>query len=154
MQWDAEKQQFIQKLWPTHSAGSIVEKIWFQFGEKCNRNMVIGIVHRMQRKKRLEKKGAGVLPKVNNRAAPRQRKPRTMKPKPKPQWKPMIQKYDGPRVRVIRCPCQVVDLESWNCHWPFGDPREPSFYFCGAVVAEGRQYCPTHLTSAYDRRAG
>lgn len=152
MIWDAEKQHFVQKLWPTHSAGAIVEKVWFQFRERCNRNMVIGIVHRMQEKKIIEKKGAGILPKVNNRtASPRERKPRTMKPKPKPQWKPMIQ--NGPRVSGIQCPCTIYDLEYYNCHWPYGDPREPGFYYCGAVVSPDRQYCPTHLKLVHGRDA-
>lgn len=54
-------------------------------------------------------------------------------------------------MRDIQCPCQVVELERYNCRWPIGDPRDPEFFFCGAVVAPDRQYCPTHVNVAYGR---
>jgi GcrA cell cycle regulator len=50
----------------------------------------------------------------------------------------------------IACPCQVIDLESRSCRWPFGDPQQPGFYFCGAVIAGDGPYCPTHRPQAYN----
>ena len=67
--------------------------------------------------------------------------------KPKPEWKPP--EYRGPRISGIQCPCQVVDLEQFNCRWPYGDPLQAGFYFCGAVVVPERQYCPTHTRQAF-----
>ena len=76
-----------------------------------------------------------------------------MKIKPKPEWKPGPPDTRGPRPSGIQCPCQIADLEVYNCHWPIGDPHEPNFYFCGAVVVPDRQYCPTHLKLAHGRDA-
>lgn len=36
-----------------------------------------------------------------------------------------------------------------RCQWPFGDPREPGFRFCGEPAAIGRPYCPEHCARAY-----
>lgn len=45
---------------------------------------------------------------------------------------------------------QIDELERTNCHWPIGDPREPDFFFCGAIKADdGLPYCPHHAAIAY-----
>ena len=36
-----------------------------------------------------------------------------------------------------------------GCRWPFGDPREADFRFCGEPVELGKSYCPTHQKLAY-----
>jgi GcrA cell cycle regulator len=35
------------------------------------------------------------------------------------------------------------------CLWPYGDPKKPSFHFCGAARVEGRPYCNEHMARAY-----
>src|SRR5262245_65191596 len=30
-------------------------------------------------------------------------------------------------------PKTLVDLESDDCRWPLGDPRQPNFHFCGSL---------------------
>ena len=139
LRWDPEKTAAVCQLWPTHSASVIALKIGEMFGFRCTRNSVIGIVHRLGLRK-----GAGTHSQFEIR---QKRLPRVMKMKPKPEWKPQPE-YRGPRVSGIQCPCQVVDLEQFNCRWPYGDPREGRFYFCGAVVYPDRPYCPTHLRQA------
>ena len=52
----------------------------------------------------------------------------------------------------MQCPCSLIELDDINCHWPYGDPREQGFYFCGALVVEGRRYCATHLRLAHEPR--
>jgi len=42
-------------------------------------------------------------------------------------------------------PAQAADDP---CRWPFGDPKKPSFYFCGAPIARGA-YCAAHHARAY-----
>ena len=45
-------------------------------------------------------------------------------------------------------------VPSSGCPWPIGDPREPSFHFCGAARAEpGRPYCAEHRAKSI-KRAG
>jgi GcrA cell cycle regulator len=140
--WNTERTDVVRELYPTHSASIVALRIAEKFGEACTRNSVMGIVYRLK----LQKGGMGHHP-------PHELK-RPMvatmkfKPKPKPEWKPQPE-YSGPRVSGIQCPCQVVDLERYNCHWPIGDPKQSSFYFCGAVVMPDQPYCPTHLKFAY-----
>ena len=158
MQWTNEKQRFVQKLWPTHSAGAIVEKVCFQFGQPCTRNMVIGIVHRMQRKDGLEKKGTGTLPKVNARITrpPREKKVKTMPtPPPAPSFKPKHYPGWDAAAPLNTAPCLIIELNDSRCHWPLGNINEVATLFCGAAAADGWPYCAHHTRMAYvrDRRA-
>ena len=43
----------------------------------------------------------------------------------------------------------VIDLHAPPCQWPFGDPDDEDFHFCGAPVLAGRPYCPEHCGRAY-----
>jgi GcrA cell cycle regulator len=142
--WDTEKTDVVRALYPTHSASIIALKIGELFGRGCTRNSVMGIVYRLK----LQKGGMGHHP--PHQLIQKRAKVAMMKFKPKPEWKPQPE-YNGPRVSGIQCPCQVVDLERYNCHWPIGDPKQSSFYFCGAVVVPEAQYCPTHYAIAYHR---
>lgn len=36
-----------------------------------------------------------------------------------------------------------------TCQWPFGDPQEKSFYFCGLKPVYGKPYCEEHCKIAY-----
>jgi hypothetical protein len=43
---------------------------------------------------------------------------------------------------------KVLALERGRCHWPLGNPKHPSFRFCGrATVRE--PYCEAHHARAY-----
>ncbi|MED5573985.1 MAG: GcrA family cell cycle regulator [Pseudomonadota bacterium] len=39
------------------------------------------------------------------------------------------------------------------CQWPIGNPREPSFHFCGKTAAPDRPYCEEHCAMAYRRKS-
>jgi GcrA cell cycle regulator len=54
----------------------------------------------------------------------------------------------------LKLDCPLLKLTPRQCRWPFGDPHEPSFHFCGAQSArEGVPYCPTHMQMAYQPSA-
>ena len=36
-----------------------------------------------------------------------------------------------------------------ECQWPFGDPQDKDFYFCGAKTLECKPYCQKHCDIAY-----
>ena len=36
-----------------------------------------------------------------------------------------------------------------SCQWPYGDPQEKDFYFCGNIPVENKPYCETHCNIAY-----
>lgn len=36
-----------------------------------------------------------------------------------------------------------------SCQWPFNDPQDDDFHFCGARPAPGKPYCKKHCDVAY-----
>jgi GcrA cell cycle regulator len=48
----------------------------------------------------------------------------------------------------------LADLDDYQCRFPFGNPGEEGFGFCGAPVAAGKPYCPEHCERAYQARQG
>lgn len=42
---------------------------------------------------------------------------------------------------------RLIDLQSWHCRWPLGDPRSDDFRFCGCQKAIG-SYCEHHARIA------
>jgi len=43
----------------------------------------------------------------------------------------------------------MVTLLPNDCRWPFGDPLEPDFHFCGQPKTEGNPYCDFHMRRAF-----
>jgi len=43
----------------------------------------------------------------------------------------------------------LIDLTEHMCRWPYGDPREEGFTFCGRPVYPGKPYCADHVLVAY-----
>ena len=60
--------------------------------------------------------------------------------------KPRVPK---PKVRERARISDVIQLTSQMCRWPFGNPDEEDFYFCGRTVALGKPYCEEHCSIAY-----
>jgi len=46
---------------------------------------------------------------------------------------------------------QLIELGPHDCRWPYGEPGEADFFFCGGPKVEGRSYCPLHCSVAYTR---
>tara|TARA_B100001123_G_C14841617_1_gene840348 strand:- start:421 stop:642 length:222 start_codon:yes stop_codon:yes gene_type:complete len=36
-----------------------------------------------------------------------------------------------------------------SCQWPFGDPQDKDFHFCGSKPVDGKPYCQEHCSIAY-----
>ena len=43
----------------------------------------------------------------------------------------------------------VIDLGPNMCRWPFGDPGDADFHFCGKSTVVGKPYCADHCAIAY-----
>jgi GcrA cell cycle regulator len=43
----------------------------------------------------------------------------------------------------------IVELDAATCRWPIGDPRKPSFGYCGHATRRGSGYCEGHHAIAY-----
>lgn len=57
----------------------------------------------------------------------------------------------SPIKRAPQRPVVIATNSDRPCQWPFGDPGEPDFHFCGREAAPGRPYCPEHVARAYHR---
>ena len=40
-------------------------------------------------------------------------------------------------------------LKRDECRWPYGDPRQKDFYFCGKAKTDGHPYCEFHMRRAF-----
>lgn len=61
------------------------------------------------------------------------------------------------RLKLLDNPAYVTfaELQSHHCKWPFGDPKQPDFRFCGCTRVEGKPYCAAHVITAgklYERK--
>src|SRR5581483_98022 len=46
----------------------------------------------------------------------------------------------------------LMELENCSCRFPYGEPGQPDFFFCGCPTADmtsGRPYCLNHTRTAY-----
>ncbi len=48
-------------------------------------------------------------------------------------------------------PVRLAPIGRAVCKWPFGDPQEDDFHFCGAEAMPGKPYCAEHCARAYTR---
>jgi len=46
-------------------------------------------------------------------------------------------------------PLNLYDLGETMCKWPYGDPQEKNFHFCGELCFENLPYCSEHAVKAY-----
>ena len=46
---------------------------------------------------------------------------------------------------------RLADLGAHDCRWPYGDPKSPTFGFCGRPVVHGKSYCGEHHALSVDR---
>lgn len=42
----------------------------------------------------------------------------------------------------------MEDLKSGMCRWPFGNPEDKDFHFCGDSSDPALPYCETHMAQA------
>lgn len=50
-------------------------------------------------------------------------------------------------------PVRLAPLGKAVCYWPYGDPQDDDFHFCGAEAEPGKPYCAKHCAMAYTRIA-
>jgi GcrA cell cycle regulator len=53
------------------------------------------------------------------------------------------------QVEASAAPVTILDLTSFTCRWPLGDPTTVEFRFCGAPSPVGRPYCAPHSRIAH-----
>jgi GcrA cell cycle regulator len=144
--WTEHRVAILQKLW---LAGYSAAQCACLLGT-TTRNAVISAVNR----KGLGAGGARSHNRVAMPRTPRARKPRDTFNRPAAPA-PTLRRQPPPPVDDLAIPLEqrrsLMQLDSLCCHWPVGDPREPDFFFCGAVAEGDGPYCAAHAFRSVDR---
>ena len=131
MSWTDERVELLTKLW---TEGKTAAEIAKELGG-VTRNAVIGKAHRL---------------KLSNRVSPIQqnKKPAVVKPAPA-QAQAVEKRVQKVSAQDNRQGVPLTTLKANQCRWPFGDPRDENFGFCGCQSIPGLPYCAEHAKIAY-----
>jgi GcrA cell cycle regulator len=122
MAWTDEQIEELKRLWNDGLSTA-------EIGRALNvsKNAVVGKSHRLGLKPRPSpiagKKDEGAAPKKKAAVAVKQKQPERIG--------------------------DVIDLGPNMCRWPFGDPGDADFHFCGKQSVVGKPYCAEHCAIAY-----
>lgn len=131
MSWTDDRVELLTKLW---GEGKTAAEIAKELGG-VTRNAVIGKAHRL---------------KLSNRVSPiQQNKKPAPVAKPQAPVKVIERKMEKACAQDNRQGIPLTDLKPNQCRWPFGDPRDESFGFCGDRSISGLPYCSDHAKVAY-----
>lgn len=124
MTWTEERISDLIRLWEAgHSASHIGKALG------VSKNAVIGKAHRLKLPPRPSPIRRSARPKVPRPAPIAKRVPTV---RPKPVFRATRPQHGAP-----------------SCLWPFGDPGDADFHFCGAATIAGKPYCEEHCARAY-----
>jgi GcrA cell cycle regulator len=158
MSWTDERIALLKKMWKDGKSAAEIAKA---LAKGVTRNAVIGKAHRMGLSGRPSPiKKPVAAPK---KEAPKKEVKAAAAAKKAPVVVPVVSGVKhNPLVREVTAPRQMakevfpadggvalVDLTERMCKWPFGDPREDDFTFCGRAIRPGTPYCHEHAAMAY-----
>lgn len=137
MTWTDERIHELTRLWDSGHSASHIGKLL-----GTSKNAVIGKAHRLKLPSRPS-------PIRAERAMHRPRKPVFHRPpqtviKSTPSLEVVPQSTPRPTMRPTR-----RRSNGPGCLWPFGDPGEADFHFCGEASVAGKPYCDVHCARAY-----
>ncbi len=121
--WTEDRLAKLRELWDKKLS---ITKIGEELG--VSRNAVAGKAHRLG----LEKRQSPIKPSI---------KPKTQKN----EWDETLR---GPM--PLRLVLRSLDWSRNKCLWPYGDPKNLDFKFCGEPVLSGKPYCLKHCDLAYN----
>lgn len=124
--WTNEKVDLLKQLWGEGKTAAEIAKV---LGGGMTRNAVIGKAHRL---------------KLSTRLSPIQQNTKKQKVE-----LPKIKKPVESQVRFNGKGVNLVDMKERQCRWPYGDPKDEGFIFCGCEAIPGLPYCEEHARSAY-----
>lgn len=168
--WSAEEIAALRLLWPDRekSCRTIAAELSLQFGRFINKNAVIGRVNRLKLPQRTRSRRDAAKLATSAWRAMHVHDTRPMGSKQSAglaagiRHKSRKTKPEGRAVGIGAIPSSrmisLVDLQDGDCHWPCGDPQEPTFAFCGLPAIGGKSYCLHHNALAWvpvkDRKPG
>ena len=121
--WTEDRLAKLRELWDKKLS---ITKIGEELG--VSRNAVAGKAHRLG----LEKRQSPIKPSI----------------KPKTQKNEWDESSRGPK--PLRLVLRSLEWSRNKCLWPFGDPKNVNFKFCGDPVISGKPYCLKHCELAYN----
>jgi GcrA cell cycle regulator len=121
--WTEDRLAKLRELWDKKLS---ITKIGEELG--VSRNAVAGKAHRLG----LEKRQSPIKPSI---------KPKTQKN----EWDETLR---GPM--PLRLVLRSLEWSRNKCQWPYGDPKNLDFKFCGEPVLSGKPYCLKHCELAYN----
>jgi GcrA cell cycle regulator len=133
MSWTDERVALLKKLW---GEGKTAAEIASALGG-ITRNAVIGKAHRLKLSNRLspiQPATKKTIKQAANTSTPPEKKPVRVQ-----------QAIQAPVGKGL----SLAELNSRQCRWPEGDPREENFGFCGHTIMTGLPYCAEHAKMAY-----
>ena len=132
--------------------GSRIARLLFeQFKVRKSRSAVIGCVFRAGVRLRGGNKKKYAAPVARRQRAKKARAPKKLSP---------LQAYlahASPEPlpvedNIVIPPAErksLLELDPNDCRWPFGDPRDREFHFCGRPKVPSMAYCIDHARRAY-----
>ena len=132
MSWTYERIEKLKQLWDN---GLTASRIAAELGG-VTRNAVIGKAHRLGLSGRMASKS-----KNNGISIIRKKRVSTARSQKVIDISPVI---DEPMN-----PVPFQDIKDGLCRWPFGEPEDIDFKFCGRNTSEGFVYCQSHHKQAY-----
>lgn len=156
--WTEERIGLLRKLW---GQGLSASQIAGRIGG-VTRNAVIGKVHRLGLARRVTTTHAPRQP--NGVALPfrptRVQIPTGAAAKNKANARPpKVRRADSVAAKTILAsikaafPCDILEVGSHQCRWPYGDPKEEGFHLCGRQKCKGTSYCGPHADVAFQSTA-
>lgn len=142
--WTPDKLHQLEYL--VQKSGWSAREIATALGPQFTKSCVIGKCHRigLQLPKRENHSPNGRVASPHKQRVNR-RAPFALKPKRKKFFAYNVVEF--PTVHR----CSLLELTNSSCRWPYGEPGQPDFFFCGTPGADlinGRPYCEFHIAKA------
>ena len=168
MAWTDERIEQLRQLWSEgQSASKIAEKLG-----GVTRNAVIGKIHRLGLSNRSENSEKKIITKKRGRPAKVKNTDNFQKRVDKNKDFSQINsdKFDdlhldgleGDKNMLLQATLaniaeleenakklNLMELTERTCKWPIGDPATENFWFCGHPSEQGKPYCSTHVSIAF-----
>lgn len=150
--WTPERvEKLIDMVKAGKSAAEMAEGL-YEHGEAPTRNSVIGFINRRPDIKAIwirHRPSQSEAGRAAGLKANAQRKQAIGLPARKPAKAARQERID------VTAPAPMMlaleDLSANQCRWPYGDPREPGFGFCGHSKLDGSPYCAWHRRRSIDQ---
>lgn len=140
--WNAEDTETLIRMWadPANSETSIATTL------ARTRSSIAGRIKRLRKLGMIPKRKENYIrkPRQQHGGGTPTRKPKQRKPSVRATLLKEAEKEHSAQ------PCNIIELESWHCRWPIGDPVDPDFKFCCGPTVEGYSYCAKHCLTAYN----